>query len=68
LVTINDEVELDLYTQPEPEPEPDEEVTEIETTEGVTREEIALLFMELPPISIKVRFDEHVPFGERKIA
>ena len=53
---------------PEPVPPPLEVVTEIETTEGVTSEEIALVFMALPPISTRVLEEEHVPLGERKSA
>jgi hypothetical protein len=44
------------------------EVTEIETTVGVTRDEIALAFMPVLPISTKVRADEQVPVDERKSA
>jgi hypothetical protein len=43
-------------------------VTEIETTDGVTRDAIALVFMPLPPISTSVRLEEHVPVVERKRA
>jgi hypothetical protein len=53
---------------PDPVPLPAGAVTEIETTEGVTRDAIALVFMALPPISTRVRFEEQVPLGETKRA
>ena len=43
-------------------------MTDIETTEGVTSEEIAFVFMALPPISTNVLDAEHVPLGERNRA
>ena len=43
-------------------------VTAIETTEGVTREEIAFVFMAFPPISISVRPLVQVPVLDRKSA
>ena len=42
--------------------------TEIDTTEGVTSDAIALVFMPLPPISTNVRLEEHVPVVDRKSA
>jgi hypothetical protein len=62
------EDELLLYTDPEPVPPPLDVVAEIETTDGVTREEIVLVFMPLPPISTSVRLEEHVPLVERNRA
>ncbi len=53
---------------PEPVPLPAGALTEIETTEGVTREEIAFVFMAFPPISTSVLDAEQVPFGEMKRA
>jgi hypothetical protein len=53
---------------PEPVPLPAGEVTEIETTVGVTRAEIALAFMPVLPISTRLRFVGHVPVEERKRA
>ena len=58
------EVEFDLYTEPDPEPRPLGVETAIETTDGVTNDEIALVFIELPPISTKVRLDVQVPLFE----
>lgn len=58
----------DLYTDPDPVPLPEGAVTEIETTDGVTREEIAFVFMAFPPISTRVLDEEHVPLGEIKRA
>ena len=49
-------------------PPPLEVVTAMETTEGVTSEEIALVFIPFPPISTSVRLDEHVPVVERNSA
>jgi hypothetical protein len=43
-------------------------VTAIDTTVGVTRAEIALVFMPLLPISTSVRVAEHVPVDEIKRA
>ncbi len=43
-------------------------MTEIDTTDGVTKEEIALAFMPELPISTKVRLDEHEPVDEMKRA
>jgi hypothetical protein len=43
-------------------------VTEIDTTDGVTKEEIALAFIPELPISTKVRFEEHEPVDEIKSA
>jgi hypothetical protein len=40
----------------------------METTDGVTSEEIDFVFMALPPISTRVLDVGHVPFCERKIA
>lgn len=54
--------------EPEPVPLPAAAVTEIETTEGVTKEEIAFVFMALPPISTNVLVAEQVPLGERNRA
>ena len=53
---------------PDPVPLPEGAFTEIETTEGVTRDEIAFVFIEFPPISTRVLEDEHVPLGEIKRA
>ena len=49
-------------------PLPAVEVTEIETTVGVTSDEIALAFIPVLPISTKVRFVGQVPVAERKRA
>jgi hypothetical protein len=43
-------------------------VTDIETTEGVTSEEIAFVFMAFPPISTSVLVEGQVPLGEMKRA
>jgi hypothetical protein len=43
-------------------------VTEIETTVGVTSAEIAFALSPVPPISTRVRAEEHVPVLERKSA
>ncbi len=53
---------------PDPVPLPAGALTEIETTEGVTREEIAFVFMAFPPISTSVLDEEQVPLGEMKRA
>ena len=49
-------------------PLPRLDVTEIETTLGVTRAEIALAFIAELPISTSVRFVGHLPVEERKRA
>jgi hypothetical protein len=46
-------------------PLPAVEVTEIETTVGVTRAEMAFAFMPVLPISTRVRVDEQVPVDVR---
>ena len=43
-------------------------MTEIETTVGVTSAEIALALSPVPPISMRLREEEHVPVLERKSA
>jgi hypothetical protein len=57
-----------LYTDPEPDPLPLEVETAIETTDGVTREEMVFVFIPFPPISIRVRPLEQVPLLEMKSA
>ncbi len=49
---------------PDPVPLPAGAETEIETTDGVTREDIAFVFMAFPPISTSVLDEEQVPLGE----
>ncbi len=53
---------------PDPVPLPAGAVTEIETTDGVTREDIAFVFMAFPPISTSVLDEEQVPLGATKRA